>query len=163
MDDILLNETQKVRAAREEPEFFDSDYDTKNLYQVDKISLEDTKKKLYWRKCAFEYEQNNSYGIENRNDMTRIHNNKVNNISECNLLHDIINHTKHAKILNNHYSPILHVCINTRKVKEKFKKFRILLDSGCSSTIVMVRLVLKNSPRRRFSDSMAHASRKYHY
>ena len=141
MDYILLNETQKLRAEREEPEFLDSDYDAKNLYQVDKISLEDTKKKLDWRKRAFEYEQNNSYGIENQNDMTRIHNNEVKNIYECNLLHDIINHTKHAKILNNHYSPILHVCMNTRKVKEKFNKFRILLDSGCSSTIVMVRLV----------------------
>ena len=46
MEHILLNETQKLRAAREEPEFLDSDYDAKNLYQVDKISLEDTKKKL---------------------------------------------------------------------------------------------------------------------
>ena len=55
MDYILLNETQKLRAAREEPEFLDSDYDAKNLYQVDKISLEDTKKKLGWRKRAFEY------------------------------------------------------------------------------------------------------------
>ena len=46
MEHILLNETQKLRAAREEPEFLDSDYDAKNLYQVDKISLEDTKKNL---------------------------------------------------------------------------------------------------------------------
>ena len=73
--------------------------------------------------------------------MTRINNNEVKNISEYNLLHDIINHTKHAKILNIHYSPILHVCMNTRKGKAKFKNFRILLDSGCNSTIAMVRLV----------------------
>ena len=46
MDDILLNETQKIRAAREEPELLDSDYNAKNLYQVDKLSLEDTKKHL---------------------------------------------------------------------------------------------------------------------
>ena len=31
--------------------------------------------------------------------------------------------------------------MNTRKGKVKFKKFHILLDSGCSSTIVMGRLV----------------------
>ena len=31
--------------------------------------------------------------------------------------------------------------MNNRKGKEKFNFFRILLDSGCSSTIVMGRLV----------------------
>ena len=47
--------------------------------------------------------------------MTRIHNNEANNIAECNLLHDIINPPKRAKILNSDYSHILHVCMNTRK------------------------------------------------
>ena len=46
MDEILLNETQKVSAAREAPEFLDSDCDGNNLYQVLKISLEETKEKL---------------------------------------------------------------------------------------------------------------------
>ena len=55
--------------------------------------------------------------------MTRIHNNEVNNIAECNLLHDIINPPKHAKILNIHYSPILHGWMNTRKGRAKFKDF----------------------------------------
>ena len=36
--------------------------------------------------------------------------------------------------------------MNTRKGKAKFKSFRILLDSGCSSTIVIVRLVKKLDP-----------------
>ena len=40
-------------------------------------------------------------------------------------------------LTENHYSHILHVCMNTRKGKEKFKNFQILLNSGCSSTIVM--------------------------
>ena len=71
----------------------------------------------------FEYKQNNSYGIENRNYMTCLQNNEVNNISECNLLHDIINPPKRAKILNNHYYPILHGCMNTRNGKGKFKTF----------------------------------------
>ena len=39
--------------------------------------LEETKEKLDWRKRAFEYEKRNSYGIEIRNDMMRIHNNEV--------------------------------------------------------------------------------------
>ena len=54
--------------------------------------------------------------------MTRIHNNEVNNISECNLLHDMVNPPKHAKKLNSHYSPILHGCMNTGKGTTKFKK-----------------------------------------
>ena len=36
--------------------------------------------------------------------------------------------------------------MNTQKVKEKFKNFRILLDNGCSSTILMGRLIKKNNP-----------------
>ena len=70
---------------------------------------------------------------------------KINNISECNLLHDIINPPKRAKKLNSHYSIIMHGCINIRKGRAKFKKFLILLDSGCSSTIAMRRLVEKLS------------------
>ena len=73
--------------------------------------------------------------------MTRIHNNEVEIISECNLLHDIINPPKTAKILNSHYSPILRGCMNTRKGEAKFKNFRIILDNGCSSAIVMGGLV----------------------
>ena len=47
MDEIILNETQKVTDTNHEaPEFMDSDYDANNLYQVDKMSLEDTKKNL---------------------------------------------------------------------------------------------------------------------
>ena len=75
--------------------------------------------------------------------MTRIHNKEVKNIAEFNLLHNIINPPKRAKILNRHYSPILHICMNTRKGKAKFKNFCILLDSGCSSTILMISLVKK--------------------
>ena len=47
MYEILLNETQKVSAKNHEAqEFMDSDYDSNNLYQVEKISFEDTKEKL---------------------------------------------------------------------------------------------------------------------
>ena len=80
--------------------------------------------------------------------MTRIQNNQVKNISECNLLHDIINPPKHAKKLNSHYSPIIHVCMNTRRSKANFNNFHILLDSGCSSTIVMGNMVEKPSTEK---------------
>ena len=32
--EIILHETQKVSAAREVPEFLDSDYDENEIYQV---------------------------------------------------------------------------------------------------------------------------------
>ena len=115
VDVILL--TQKVSATNHEAqEFLDSDYYAKILYQDDKMSLEETKENIDWRKISFEYKRKSSYWIENRNYMTRIHNNEDNNIAECNLLHDIINPSKRAKILNVQYSHILHGCINTRKV-----------------------------------------------
>ena len=75
--------------------------------------------------------------------MTRIYNNEVKNISECNLLHEIINPPKRAKKLTIHYSRIIHVCMNTKKGRAKFKNFRIILDSGCSSTVVMGMIVKK--------------------
>ena len=46
------------------------------------MSLEDTKEKNDFRKRALGYENKNSCGIENRNDMTRIHNNEANNMAE---------------------------------------------------------------------------------
>ena len=75
--------------------------------------------------------------------MTHIQNNKVKNISECNLIHEMVNPYKRAKQFNSHYSPILNVFMNTRPGKEKFKNFCIILDSRCSSTIVMGTLVKK--------------------
>ena len=89
--------------------------------------------------------------------MTCIYDTEVDNIAECNLLHDIFNPPKHTKKIKIHYSPILHGCMNTRKGKAKFNNFRILLDSGCSSTIIMIRLVEKLT-LKIFCDVVAHAS-----
>ena len=94
--------------------------------------------------------------------MTHIHGNEVKNIDECNLIHDIINPPKHAKKLNSHHSPIIHGFMATRKGRDKFKNFSIILDSGCSSKIVMGRLVKKIRPKRRHSDAVAHSIWKYH-
>ena len=59
--------------------------------------------------------------MNNFNNMNRIHDNKVNNIAKCNLLHDMINPSKHTKNINSHYSPILDGYMNKRKGKYKFK------------------------------------------
>ena len=47
-----MHETQKVSAAKEAPGFLESDYDEKKLYQVENMSLEETKEKLEWQKWA---------------------------------------------------------------------------------------------------------------
>ena len=91
------------------------------------MSLEDTEEKIEWRKRSFECKQKNSYGIENQDNMMRIHDREVNQISECNILHDIINPSKRAKILNVYYCPNLRGCMNTRKGREKFNNFQTLL------------------------------------
>ena len=46
MDEILLNETQKVSAVRGAPGLLDSDYDENNLCQVENITLEETTETL---------------------------------------------------------------------------------------------------------------------
>ena len=71
----------------------------------------------------FECKQKIPYRIENQNIMTCIHDKEVNKMSEFNLLNGIINPPKRNKLFNNYYSPILHVCMNTRKGKAKFKNF----------------------------------------
>ena len=47
VDEILRNETQRVSATNHEaPEFLESDYNANDLYQVDHMSLEETKEKV---------------------------------------------------------------------------------------------------------------------
>ena len=46
VDDILLNETQKVSAAGEAKEILDHDCDENDIYQVEKMSHEEAKKKF---------------------------------------------------------------------------------------------------------------------
>ena len=83
------------------------------------------------------------YDIKILNSMNNINDNKVNNVFECNLPHDMLNTYKHTTNINSHYSPILHVCMDTRNIKARFNNFRILLYSGYSSTILM-RWLIKN-------------------
>ena len=74
--------SQNISAAREAPEFWGSNYDENKIYQIENRSLEETKEKLDWRNCAFECKLKNTYAIEIRNDMTRIHHKEVNKIAE---------------------------------------------------------------------------------
>ena len=54
VDEIIINETQNISATNHEaPEFMDSDYYANDLYQVGKMSFEETKEKLYRRECVF--------------------------------------------------------------------------------------------------------------
>ena len=46
MDEILLHETQIVSAAKEAPDFLESDYDENKLYQVENMILEETQETL---------------------------------------------------------------------------------------------------------------------
>ena len=55
-----------------------------DFYQFDKMSLEENKENLDWGKHENEYKKENSYGVENRNDMKLIQNNEVKNIAEFN-------------------------------------------------------------------------------
>ena len=81
--------------------------------------------------------------IENRNEMIYKNDNEVKNISECNLLYDLINPPKCAKNTNSHYSTIIHGWMSTRECRVKFENFQILLGIEFSSPIVTRRLVQK--------------------
>ena len=111
---------------------------------MDKLSL-DKKKRL---KRAFERKFKNINDMKILNITNRTENNEVYNISKCNLLQEILNLYKITKNTNRHYSPILNVRMNTRKGREKFKNFQILLDSGCSSTILMIRIMAIFNPKK---------------
>ena len=43
---------------------------------------------------------------------------------------------KCAKNKNSHYCTIINRCMDTRRGREKFNNLQILLDSGCSYTII---------------------------
>ena len=120
VDEIHIIESKTVRAINHEsPEILKSYYNNRDLYQVENMSLDETKETIEWGKRALEYES--SYLSKKLYKMIYIHDNEVKNIPEYNLLHDIINPPKRAKNINSHYSLIIHGCLNTRKGRAKFK------------------------------------------
>ena len=68
--------------------------DDDELYELDKLSLHENN----WTKHTFERKLKIICYIYRPNVINYIHDNKVNSIAECNLLHDILNPTKHTKI-----------------------------------------------------------------
>ena len=89
--------------------------------------------------------------------MNPIHDKDTNNIAECNLLHDILNPFKRTKNINNYDSPILNVFMDTSRGRAGYKNSQILLESGCSSFILMRRLTPEI--KKRFCRTMLHTSR----
>ena len=74
VDELHMVKSQKVSAVNHDaPEFLESAYDANDLYQVENMSLVETKAKIELRKPALEYE--NSYVIENWDWLIHIHNN----------------------------------------------------------------------------------------
>ena len=65
------------------------------------MSLDDSQKDL--PKLAIERKLENIHDMKSFNDMNIIHDKKVNNISEWNLLLGILNSPKCAKNINSHY------------------------------------------------------------
>ena len=65
-----------------------------------KLSLGDS----HFKKCKHEFERKieNIYYMSSLNDMNSKHDNKSNNIAECNLLHDTLNPPKLTKNINSH-------------------------------------------------------------
>ena len=114
-----------------------------DLYKIEKMSLDE---KL-WHKSVFEFEIRNIYDKIRPNGMTCIHENEVKK-TECNLIQDLLNPYKRNNILNSHHYRILHGCMNTRKGRSRFNNYCILLDSRCSSMIVIRGLKTKVNPIR---------------
>ena len=86
---------------------------------------------------------------------------KVNDMVKWNLLHDMLNTYNHTNNTNILYSQNINGCNNTLKGKAKLNNFQILLDIGCSSTIVMKRHIEKHNPKKIWCDAMACTISRY--
>ena len=88
------------------------------------------------------------YDINISNSMNCLHYNKVNNIAECNLLHDMLKPSKYTKSINKYCTPTIHVCMNIHNGRAKYNNFRILLDSGSGYATVIRSLAEKHNPKK---------------
>ena len=91
--------------------------DDPELYCIDNVKFKESvngvlKDTEVWLKCTFGIELKNFYGMNNIHNMNGIYDNDVNNISEHNLLYDILNSYKGVKAIYYYYYPILYGCIN---------------------------------------------------
>ena len=97
-------------------ENIDDEFDEYYIYKMDKLSLDEN----IWCDSVFEGKLEIINDMKILNSMNHTHNNKVNNIAKCHLLHDILNPSKQTKNINSHYYSILHVCMNYSNVRVKF-------------------------------------------
>ena len=56
-------------------------------------------------------------------------------IDKCRFL-NYFNTFKHTKSKHYHYYPIMYICMNVRRGRPDYRRFYIILDSGCSYTTV---------------------------
>ena len=82
VDEIILQENNKVSAEAEAHEKNEYYIDDNDLYHVDNMSLDDNRENTERRKHVFESKLENKYDIEIQIGMTCIHGNKVNKLVE---------------------------------------------------------------------------------
>ena len=82
---------------------------------------------------------------------------------KSNILNILLNLKKHAQQKYNHYSPIPQECMNTCSRREQFRYFRILLDSGRSQTINMVKLISTLKQKIYRNNNVGNPSREVQY
>ena len=63
MDEIILQEDNKVSAEEEAHENIEHDFYENYMYHIDNMSLDYKKEKIEWRKPEFECELGNKYDI----------------------------------------------------------------------------------------------------
>ena len=89
------------------------------MYGIDKLKLKKTENNVIkysevWRNCTVGREPKGIF------DQNYIHDtNNTSNTFEYNLLHNILNRSKHVKSTNYHYYPIIHGHIKVCKVKSE--------------------------------------------
>ena len=96
--EIILHDNKNVGVKDETHDNINYEVGEDEMYEIDKMNLYD--KELL--KHVFERELKYIYHITRHNGMICIHENEVDKIAECNLLHDILNPSKRAKVLNSH-------------------------------------------------------------
>ena len=82
MDDIILQESNKLSAEYEAHGNIDSEIDKNYIYMIDNMSPGENKENTEWRKRVFERKLENTYEIEIQNGMNCLHENEINKISE---------------------------------------------------------------------------------
>ena len=87
VDDILLQDKDKLSVEDETHKNIDGEVDEDELYNLEQMVFDEKE----WHKSAFESKLNIYIWYKTPNGMDCIHENEVNKIAKFNLLHEIIN------------------------------------------------------------------------